>query len=427
MNDQYILEAREFENEQVPEILTAETVLEKVGDNNLILVDLRNEEALCVIGKAAFAGHGSMKAANFAGCSNLEEIGEEAFRWESKLKIVSFAGCEKLSEIGTYAFFNCSELREVRAAGCNNITSIGDSAFEHCRSLISFSVYDRAVDLFEFDINFRGYGQLETIGNCAFRDCKSIKTADFSCSGLTQIGGSAFSGCRSLEEISFNGCRCLTEIEGYAFSDCENLKCIYLSGCDNLTEIGNRVFSGCRSLEKIDLSGCHSLTEIGRGAFAGCEVLREILLPEEFFAGMTEQQQREKMNDILGYDVRFDIEREDGKYKITVDRQQQIMRRINEPTDFMPNDFMFIEDEMPRRANEEIAELMQEIELLREAELAQRGRQQPEQQHEQRREAVDMNQLEQQGNGRNRANARGQNAHIAQNDVQARQGQAQLQ
>ena len=133
-----------------------------------------------------------------------------------------------------------------------NVVSIGGSAFSGCRSLTSVG------DL----------SACTSIGAYAFYQCSSL-TSVGDLSACTSIGDIAFRSCSSLTSVGdLSAC---TSIGNYAFYDCSSLTSVGdLSAC---TSIGNYAFYDCRSLTSVDLSAC---TSIGGNAFSGCSRLTSV-------------------------------------------------------------------------------------------------------------------------------------------------------
>ena len=94
---------------------------------------------------------------------------------------------------------------------------------------------------------------------------------------VTEIGDNAFSGCKSLKEITIPDS--VIDIGERAFEGCESLTSITIP--DSVTEIYDETFKGCRSLKEIIIPD--SVTEIGDKVFSGCEDL-VIKAPENSFA-----------------------------------------------------------------------------------------------------------------------------------------------
>lgn len=136
---------------------------------------------------------------------------------------------------------------------------------------------------------------ISQIGQSAFRGCKNLEsiivpsgvtelgTSTFHSSGvssvslpstLKQIGSACFSDCQNL--ISVDVPQSVTEIGNGAFSNCTSLETVRLP--DGPIEIGAEAFKNCTSLETVRLPD--SLIEIPRRCFEGCVSLSDILLPK---------------------------------------------------------------------------------------------------------------------------------------------------
>ena len=90
---------------------------------------------------------------------------------------------------------------------------------------------------------------------------------------VTNIGGSAFENCTSLENITIPNS--VTSIEKKAFYGCKSLTSITIPDC--VTSIGNGAFYGCKSLTSITIP--NGVTSIGEGAFRNCKSLTSITIP----------------------------------------------------------------------------------------------------------------------------------------------------
>lgn len=153
-----------------------------------------------------------------------------------------------------------------------------------------------------------GY-EVKKISDGAFQNCTGI-TSIVIPDSVISIGGSAFSGCTSLAEITvspdnknyssvdgvlFNKDMSIlldypagnnrstytvpdgvASISGFTFSGCTSLTEIVIP--DSVTSIGGFAFSGCTSLSKVDLP--KTLTTIEAGTFCDCTSLKEIVIPD---------------------------------------------------------------------------------------------------------------------------------------------------
>ena len=118
---------------------------------------------------------------------------------------------------------------------------------------------------------FLGSG-ITSIGGSAFSRCYSLAQITLP-SGVTSIGGSAFYTCYSLAQITLPSG--VTGIGGSAFYTCYSLAQITLPS--GITSIGGNVFLSCYSLAQITLPS--GVTSIGGNAFDTCYGLVQITLP----------------------------------------------------------------------------------------------------------------------------------------------------
>ena len=100
----------------------------------------------------------------------------------------------------------------------------------------------------------------------------SVENNEITITGVTSI--TDFSGEQTIPgEISGYP---VTSIGNYAFRDCKSLKSITIP--DSVTNIGDWAFSVCSSLTSIEIPG--SVTSIGQSAFSGCTGLISITVPD---------------------------------------------------------------------------------------------------------------------------------------------------
>lgn len=152
-------------------------------------------------------------------------------------------------------------------AGCNYIEKVfyskpleylGANAFDGCEALLSLNSEE------EGTLNLAG--EMDAVGDCAFRNCQSIKKIVFSEEILT-IGKSAFGFCRSIETLTLT---------------------------NRITTIGDYAFEGLKKITEVTV---HDSTQtIGVGAFKGCTALEEMTLP---FIG--KNKQHDKYHSVFGY------------------------------------------------------------------------------------------------------------------------------
>lgn len=94
-------------------------------------------------------------------------------------------------------------------------------------------------------------------------------------SGVKNIGGSAFNGCKNLTSVSMPSNE-VNYINGNAFSGCDALTTVSLS--TTLRSISTNAFYGCKALTSIYIPD--SVYEIMQSAFEGCSNLESVRITE---------------------------------------------------------------------------------------------------------------------------------------------------
>ena len=175
-----------------------------------------------------------------------------------------FEGCKNLKTINDDNVI--TSIGECAFAGTNlhvvnfkKATEIGISAFEGCKSLSSVNI-----------------PIVESIGEKAFQNCTELKTAIIDNTELNTptpfeigdsdstnpktktIGANAFAGCKNLKNINLDNC---SKIGMGAFSGCESLNDIYLN-----CSIPTSAFENCTNITQVTLSGDGGT--IGENAFS---------------------------------------------------------------------------------------------------------------------------------------------------------------
>ena len=266
---------------------------------------------------SAFMQCTKLRTLTFADGSSLTRIGELAF-WYSSIETVTFP--ETLQRIGPSAFYNCTSLRSVNFPA--SLTTIGDSAFYHCgfssltlpSTITSMgpSAFRDCTSLTDLTVNAPSIGQeafrscnnlirltlgdtCRTISSDAFNGCTRLTDVDFGQgvrtiahrafrgTGITDISLPAsiyslnysFSGCSSLESVTFASLNGSIAAFESVFENCTSLSSVTLP--DNLTSLGSSSFYRCSSLESIALPD--SITSIGYNCFSGCTSLSSITFP----------------------------------------------------------------------------------------------------------------------------------------------------
>lgn len=260
------------------------------------------------------------------------DIGEQAF-----------LGCTAVSSVGIpdsvaiieeYAFYGCTNLSNIVIS--NGVISIGDAAFAGCE-LATVTVPSSATNIGEAPFSCPGLTNIsvvtpnpdyESVNGVLFNQNQTtlveypigLNAPSYAIpAGVTNIGGSAFSGDIYLANVTipnsvvaigdaaFFGCSLLnnitlpggivslgpsafmnsgltnvaipdsvTDIEDEAFSDCSNLASVEFG--DGVTNIGYGTFQFCVDLSSVTIPS--SVTEIDDYAFADCSNLASV-----YFAG----------------------------------------------------------------------------------------------------------------------------------------------
>ena len=217
-----------------------------------------------IIGNATYISNNA-----FSGCTNLKEV-----------ELGSALGT-----IGGSAFYNCVSLAEVILP--DGLTTINNGAFagSGIRNIIlpasvttlDMSVFSNCADLEYADLSQLTLDQLE---NYTFSECTSLTTVKLPNTPI--IGGSAFAGCNSLEEIEWP--EILEEIQQEAFEGCTGLTEIVLP--EALTTLGQQAFLNCTNLRSITVP--EGIETISVSAFAGCTGLAQFVIYSNDFEFTTD-------------------------------------------------------------------------------------------------------------------------------------------
>ena len=135
----------------------------------------------------------------------------------------------------------------------DGVTTIGWSAFSDCRSLTSVTIPN----------------SVTTIGNNAFNGCSSLTSVTIP-NSVTTIREYTFDNCSSLTSVTIPNS--VTTIGGWAFSICSSLTSVTIP--NSVTTIGDNAFMGCSSLTSVTIP--NSVTRIGSEAFSDCTNLQKV-------------------------------------------------------------------------------------------------------------------------------------------------------
>ena len=231
--------------------------------NSIKSVEIEN--GITSVGSYAF--YNCSKLTNITMPEGVTSIGKSAFNGCSSLTNITIP--EGVTSIGEYAFYNCTELTNIIIP--EGVTSIGNFAFSYCRSLTSITIPEGVT----------------SIGNSAFSYCRSLTSITIP-EGVTSIGNSAFDSCSRLTSIEVAKENVnYVSMDGVLYKKDKTSIIKYPEGKDDLTEylieegvtsIGDSAFSGCKSLTSITIP--EGVTSIGKSAFRYCSSLTSITIPE---------------------------------------------------------------------------------------------------------------------------------------------------
>lgn len=181
----------------------------------------------------------------------------------------------EITAIGENAFWGCENLIQIVIP--NSVQSIGDNAFDGCYKLVE--VVNKSADI----TIIKGGLNNGKVGRYAL----AVYNSDdiFEASGISDDNGYVvYTADQEKFLVGYVGEECDLVIPAYidriidnAFSGCKNVTSVMFDGNSRLKHIGNYAFSNCTVLKKIELP--YSLTEIGSYAFMGCKNLTQITIP----------------------------------------------------------------------------------------------------------------------------------------------------
>ena len=247
-------------------ITTAEQIKEKIkttAENSGVTVE-NDDTPLSVLDKIGSELPNSVDYAEWEAVNTqLEEnIGDYANTPQKTLaqKIIDKSVTEitewdlgDITTIGNYMFYDCKSLKEITFP--NTITTIGHSAFFNCDALTTITLPD----------------SIENIYSGAFQDCSYVTAVNVPNKNI-YFDSSCFSRMRNLEKFIFPDTT--TTIEQHVFWECYNLKYVKLP--TNISQLKPSTFYLCTSLPSIEIPA--TITKIGSSCFTGCSSLTEMTI-----------------------------------------------------------------------------------------------------------------------------------------------------
>ena len=204
--------------------------------------------------------------------ARVSSLGERLFYNCTGLKTVTFENGFSYGSIPSYMFSNTA-IEEIAIPA--SVTTIGSNAFLNAKSLEKVTFGDA-----------EHVSQLYAIASQAFKGCSALESIEIPASvyflggnitngvpalTLTYSSVSVFSGCTSLEKVTFLGNN-IGIIGQNTFEGCTDLRSINLERLTNLTGISTKAFLNCSSLQSITIP--ESVTTLGPNLFQNCTSLR---------------------------------------------------------------------------------------------------------------------------------------------------------
>ena len=211
---------------------------------------------------------------------------------------------DNVNRIATFAFAYCHSLKSITIP--SGVTSIGWCSFINTDNLTKIICNANNVfvndDMYIFedigsetaDVELIVGENFEKIPNYYFRGANITDVVIPE--SVTEIGRSAFSGCRRLQNVeiptsvtkiyagAFDNCSGIKNITipnsvvacGAAFYNCENLENLIIG--NSLEKIADKTFSNCIKLKNVVIG--NSVKSIGTEAFYNCKSLESISIPD---------------------------------------------------------------------------------------------------------------------------------------------------
>ncbi|MBE6621072.1 MAG: hypothetical protein E7625_06910 [Ruminococcaceae bacterium] len=227
--------------------------------NCTALTDVTLPESCKTINERAFSDCKVLTNINF---DHVQVVSDYSFYQCSSLTGSDIGGINltHVSSIGEYAFAG-SRLQSI---DLDNLRRTGKGAFSDCEYLTDVVLGERtriSESMFENSAVKSVVIYSDIIEDKAFKNCTNLTSAQF-CTDLTYLGKEAFSGCKKLSTVTFDGA--CEEMSTLAFYQCESLKTLKLP--NGSVALGDSVFAAT-GLEKLILDKETYLETIGLGAF----------------------------------------------------------------------------------------------------------------------------------------------------------------
>ena len=223
--------------------------------------------------------------------SGVTAIASYSFAQFSSLKSVTFSESGMLETIGNSAFRYCKSIETLTIPA--SVKRIENGAFNGCSSLTTLVVNPGG----ELDCS-NAYGFLSNYS--PFGDCSALVNITLG-EGVKNISG-AFASCYSNDgKGNISGIKSIeipASVENieYAFYRCAALESVKFASGSKITKASN-AFYGCSALTSIDISMLAELQDMGRMLY-GCSMLETIVAPDSPYFTMALAENCSKLSTI---------------------------------------------------------------------------------------------------------------------------------
>lgn len=175
----------------------------------------------------------------------------------------------------------------------SHAVKVDSSAFKDYTALESFYSY---IDTLSYEQGaFEGCSHLERIetgtgvpycrrlGARAFKDCRALKSIDFSRNDYLMVEWEVFSGCTALDTVAFPPLIIVRNTMHDFFNGCQSLRSPGIPDVvESLSSLGHNnpvenMYAGCSSLEELKVP--QGLKYVNKGFIKGCTSLKKLTIP----------------------------------------------------------------------------------------------------------------------------------------------------
>ena len=219
------------------------------------------------------------------------KIGQQAFRDCSNLATVTFEQGSMLNSIGIGAFYKCTALKEIRIPKL--VSRLAGAGYDPYQTTTEFTDENPTSRIFSGcsslqKVTFEEGSVLQEIGRYTFENCKALATFVIPDTVKT-LGEYAFTNCNALTEVTIPAGLELSSTatrNEYWFNRCSSLTTVHFPATTAFTVLPKYTFYYCENLANSTIGGevqdgfafPETITEIGDYAFQYCSGLEKVSL-----------------------------------------------------------------------------------------------------------------------------------------------------